>query len=65
MTALDLIRATLPKRVSYDKECWRLAKHFLPAGSHAELDVLAQSIQWAVESTIDTMKFEEESEHGQ
>jgi hypothetical protein len=61
--SIDLLRATLPKRGTYDKKCWDLARHFMPNGTDTQLDTLAIALQWTAESEIDTMKFEEES-HG-
>jgi hypothetical protein len=61
--SIDLIRATLPKRCTYGHQVHELAKTYLPDGSAEQVDTLASAIQWTVEATIDTMKFEEES-HG-
>lgn len=64
MTTIDILRATMPKRCTYDQQVYDFAKQRLPDGTAAQIDVLAQSIQWALDDAIDTMKFEEESEHG-
>jgi hypothetical protein len=62
--SIDLIRATLPKRCTYGHQVLALATAFLPDGSAAQIDTLAQSIQWTIESELDSMKFEEESANG-
>jgi len=65
MTILDLLRATLPKRCTYDDRTYLFAKSCIPDGNEAQIDVLAQAISWTVSDVLDTMKFEEETEHGQ
>jgi hypothetical protein len=62
--SIDLIRATLPKRCTYGHQVHELAKLYLPDGSAEQIDTLAMSIQWTIESELDSMKFEEESANG-
>jgi hypothetical protein len=62
--SIDLIRATLPKRCTYGQQVHELAKTYLPDGSAEQIDTLAQSIQWQIEATIDTMEFEKEAANG-
>jgi hypothetical protein len=59
--SIDLIRATLPKRMAVDPKCFELARHFLPTAGPDELWTLAAAIQWSVESEIDTMQFNAEA----
>jgi hypothetical protein len=61
--SIDLIRATLPKRMAVDEKCVELSRHFLPTAGPDQIWILAAAIQWTVDCEIDTMKFEEES-HG-
>jgi hypothetical protein len=62
--SIDLLRATLPKRCTYGHQVHELAKAFLPEGSAEQIDTLAQSIQWAIEGELDSMKFDQEAANG-